>query len=190
MPISSFSAPSAISKPGVIANAAARPASPYEGQAVYQVDTDALLIWNGSAWTPPWNTAWGRITYKSENSTDVNFSSETTTLTTNSFTAVANRIYRITYCEPAIGHVSGTVNGVSQGVRLTNVSGTVLAFQDFTAANISSVSISAMTVLETTLTAGSTVINASCATSGGGTAKVDRGATRIAFLSVEDIGPA
>lgn len=189
MGLSNYLPTSAIAKPGVCTSST-RPASPYDGQVIYQQDTDGLLIWNGSAWYPPGNMPWGRITYKSENSTDINFSSETTTLTTNSFTAVANRIYRITYVEPAIAYVSGTVNGVAQGIRLTNVSGTILAFQDFTAANISSGPISAMTVLETTLTAGSTVINASCATSGGGTAKVDRGSTRIAFLSVEDIGPA
>lgn len=36
--------------PKVVANAAARPSSPYEGQMIYQADTDLLLIWNGSAW--------------------------------------------------------------------------------------------------------------------------------------------
>jgi hypothetical protein len=50
MPISSFSAPSAIAKPGVVANAAARPASPYDGQVIYQQDTDQAYVWNGSAW--------------------------------------------------------------------------------------------------------------------------------------------
>jgi hypothetical protein len=41
---------SSLIKPGVIDNAAARPASPYEGQAVYQKDTDQFLIYNGNAW--------------------------------------------------------------------------------------------------------------------------------------------
>ena len=50
MPISNYLAPSAIAKPGVIANAAARPASPYDGQVVYQQDTDQAYVWNGSAW--------------------------------------------------------------------------------------------------------------------------------------------
>lgn len=50
MPISRYQATSALARPGVIPNAAARPASPYEGQFVYQTDTDGLFVWNGSAW--------------------------------------------------------------------------------------------------------------------------------------------
>jgi hypothetical protein len=37
-------------KPGVVDNAAARPASPFEGQMIFQKDTDQLLVWNGTAW--------------------------------------------------------------------------------------------------------------------------------------------
>lgn len=51
---------SSLIKPGVIDNTAARPASPYEGQVIFQKDTDQLLVWNGTAWvmaidtdTPP-----------------------------------------------------------------------------------------------------------------------------------------
>lgn len=49
MPISSFSAPSAIAKPGVCTSST-RPASPYEGQVIYETDTDLLRFWDGSAW--------------------------------------------------------------------------------------------------------------------------------------------
>jgi len=49
MPISSFSAPSAIAKPGVCTSST-RPASPFEGQVIYETDTDKALVWNGSAW--------------------------------------------------------------------------------------------------------------------------------------------
>jgi len=49
MPISSFSAPSAIAKPGVCTSST-RPASPFEGQVIYATDTDLLQIWNGTAW--------------------------------------------------------------------------------------------------------------------------------------------
>jgi hypothetical protein len=41
---------SSIIKPGVIDNTAARPASPYEGQVIFQKDTDQLLVWNGTTW--------------------------------------------------------------------------------------------------------------------------------------------
>ena len=41
---------SSLIKPGVVDNTAARPASPYEGQVIFQKDTDQLLVWNGTAW--------------------------------------------------------------------------------------------------------------------------------------------
>lgn len=50
MGLSNYLPTSAIAKPGVIANAAARPASPYDGQVIYQQDTDQAYVWNGSAW--------------------------------------------------------------------------------------------------------------------------------------------
>lgn len=45
--------PSRLIQPGVIDNAAARPASPFEGQCIFQKDTDQLLVWNGTAWVIP-----------------------------------------------------------------------------------------------------------------------------------------
>jgi hypothetical protein len=36
-------------KPGVCTSST-RPASPFEGQMVYETDTDLLSVWNGSAW--------------------------------------------------------------------------------------------------------------------------------------------
>lgn len=45
--------PSRLIQPGVIDNAAARPASPFEGQCIFQKDTDQLLVWNGTAWVVP-----------------------------------------------------------------------------------------------------------------------------------------
>jgi len=45
--------PSRLIQPGVIDNAAARPASPFEGQTIFQKDTDQLLVWNGTAWVIP-----------------------------------------------------------------------------------------------------------------------------------------
>jgi len=36
-------------KPGVCTSST-RPASPFEGQTIYETDTDVLSIWNGSAW--------------------------------------------------------------------------------------------------------------------------------------------
>lgn len=44
---------SSLIKPGVINSAAQRPASPYEGQVIFQKDTDQMLVWNGTAWVVP-----------------------------------------------------------------------------------------------------------------------------------------
>lgn len=40
-------------QPGVVENTADRPASPYEGQCIFQKDTDQLLVWNGTSWVIP-----------------------------------------------------------------------------------------------------------------------------------------
>lgn len=37
-------------RPGVIANTASRPSNPFEGQVVYQTDTNQTLVWDGAAW--------------------------------------------------------------------------------------------------------------------------------------------
>ncbi len=52
---------SSLIKPGVIDNTAARPASPFEGQVIFQKDTDELLAYNGTAWTRPANMPWGYV---------------------------------------------------------------------------------------------------------------------------------
>lgn len=49
MGLSSVLAASAIARPGVCTSST-QPASPYEGQVIYETDTDLLRIWNGSAW--------------------------------------------------------------------------------------------------------------------------------------------
>ena len=45
---------SSLNKPGVCTSST-RPATPYEGQMIYETDTDKVLVWDGSAWllSPP-----------------------------------------------------------------------------------------------------------------------------------------
>lgn len=87
---------SSLIKPGVIDNAAARPASPYEGQVIYQKDTDAVLVWNGTAWYPNWNLPWGKVGYVAK--TDGNFGTFTSEVDITgmsiTFTGVSGRLYR------------------------------------------------------------------------------------------------
>jgi hypothetical protein len=60
MPISNYLPSSRLIAPGVCTSTT-RPATPFEGQAIYETDTDKVLIWNGTAWYPNWNTAWGFV---------------------------------------------------------------------------------------------------------------------------------
>lgn len=50
MPLSSVVGAQSIVKPGVCTSST-RPASPYDGQMIYETDTDRALVWNGSAWS-------------------------------------------------------------------------------------------------------------------------------------------
>ena len=43
---------SSLSKPGVCTSST-RPATPYEGQMIYETDTDKVFVYNGSAWIFP-----------------------------------------------------------------------------------------------------------------------------------------
>jgi hypothetical protein len=49
MPLSSVVGAQSIVRPGVCTSST-RPASPYDGQVIYETDTDKTLVWNGSAW--------------------------------------------------------------------------------------------------------------------------------------------
>ena len=49
MPLSSVVGAQSIVKPGVCTSTT-RPASPYDGQVIYETDTDMVRVWNGSAW--------------------------------------------------------------------------------------------------------------------------------------------
>jgi hypothetical protein len=49
MPLSSVVGAQSIVKPGVCTSST-RPASPYDGQVIYETDTDKALVWDGSAW--------------------------------------------------------------------------------------------------------------------------------------------
>lgn len=49
MGLSNYIPNSRLSQAGVCTSTT-RPASPYEGQMIYETDTDMLAIWNGSAW--------------------------------------------------------------------------------------------------------------------------------------------
>jgi hypothetical protein len=114
---------------------------------------------------------------------------ETATLTTPSFTAVANRYYRITYYEPRVPLTQNS-NSTTVGIRLTNVSGTRYATGVGTNSTGSAAfEIPFHVVAVTTLAAGATTICGTL-TFTGLNQVATRSATSPAFLLVEDIGPA
>lgn len=49
MPLSSVVGAQSIIRPGVCTSST-RPASPYDGQVIYETDTDKTLVWNGTGW--------------------------------------------------------------------------------------------------------------------------------------------
>jgi hypothetical protein len=121
--------------------------------------------------------------------TDSTITTEEIQITGSSFTAVANRYYRITYYEPQIGlPATAGVFSIAR-IRLTNLAGTQLQLGIVQNAPATSTNYSQPTVWVGTLTAGSTVIVGSLACSSG-TATATRSATAPAQLTVEDIGPA
>jgi hypothetical protein len=49
MAISNMTQAQSIMKPGVCTSST-RPASPYDGQVIYETDTDRAMVWNNAAW--------------------------------------------------------------------------------------------------------------------------------------------
>ncbi len=52
MPISNQLSPSRYIQPGVVTSTT-RPTNPFQGQAIYETDTNRMYIWSGSAWVIP-----------------------------------------------------------------------------------------------------------------------------------------
>lgn len=109
---------------------------------------------------------------------------------TVTFTAVANRYYRITYFEPQ-AQTATALSSTSATIRQTNAAGTILnstVFQNESGLQDQM----GMTCISTnTFSAGSvTVVGCAKATATTGTPQMVRSATVIALLLVEDIGPA
>lgn len=185
MGISNTIPPSRLIQPGVVANTAARPTSPFEGQAIYQTDTDEVLYYNGASWSRPWNMPWGLVALTKTNNT--NFSVTTTeavSITSASFTAVANRYYKVTYVE-AIVYSSGTTAMVG-ATKLDTIGGTLLS-QTYTNTNATASSNIITTGLFTTTAGSHVVVGTLDMDSGTGTAyRVNLGAS----IFVEDVGPA
>lgn len=172
-------------RPGVCTSTT-RPSSPYEGQTIYETDTDNVLVWNGSTWYAPWNTAWGIVAQVvNSSSTSVSItSSSTTMLTAPSFTAVANRRYLIT--------ASWTfyAGSAAQVVDFDIANGATVLNRSYWYAHISGTQMSGSMQAYTTLSAGSTTITLKAFHEGGTNATFWNNGTTRNNLVVTDMGPA
>jgi hypothetical protein len=113
---------------------------------------------------------------------------ETLSVTSNSFTAIANRYYKISYYEPTILYNAGTVTYVDLNIRLTNITGTLLIAGSVKMSSADRNS--GVTTIIKTLTAGATVVVGTFLPTGGGTATAFHSALNMASIIVEDVGPA
>jgi len=120
--------------------------------------------------------------------TSGSINSEQVQITGSSFTAVANRYYKITYYEPSLNSAFSETDTVIGRIRLTNLAGAVqqtansFIWQTPTPEDMTCVAV-------TTLTAGTVNLVATLQPSNF-PIQATRSATQYAFLLVEDIGPA
>ena len=121
--------------------------------------------------------------------TDATITAEEVQITGSSFTAVANRYYRITYFEP---NISGTnANTIyTMRIRQTNLAGAIQN-SSVTLNPVASVFFATSGICEaiSTFSAGTVNVVGTLQASAG-TGNAGRSATSYAFLLVEDIGPA
>jgi hypothetical protein len=132
---------------------------------------------------------WGIVAFKEETSNLAFGSTETVSITASTFTAVANRYYRITYFEPQLPQVQNS-NVVTQSIKITNTAGTRLSATVYTNTTaVAGATNSTTCVWVGTFTAGSKVIIGSLL-SPGASVTAARSATLPAQMTIEDIGPA
>ena len=131
----------------------------------------------------------GIMAYNSAVATDSTVTAEEIMITGSSFTAVANRYYRVTYQEPSLA--SAGANAVfTLRIRLTNLAGAVQnEVRELNQSASTSIPTSGMCQAVVTLTAGTQNFVATLQCSSG-TGQAQRSGTIIGFLLVEDIGPA
>ena len=126
----------------------------------------------------------GIMAYGANTSTDSTITVEEQEVAPVTFTAVANRLYRLTYYEPGFG--SSSAAAMTMRIRQTNITGTIL--QQGIVYNTGAQQQSGCVIGYSTFSAGSVTVLATLQNSSG-TGSANRSATAFAVLSVEDVGP-
>ena len=186
MPLSSVVGAQSIIKPGVCTSST-RPAVSFEGQMIYETDTDKVLVYNGTAWYPNWNTAWGWVAEQTLATTFTTTSASAVDVTGLSvtFTAIASRKYLIT----ASFNMSNSTNVPAQ--VFINNGATALAESYYGQVGTGNVQTTMIFAIQTP-SAGSVTYKAQASTTGG-TLTVYGTSTRASIATrmfVQDIGPA
>lgn len=165
----------------------ARPTG-YEGRAVYDTDTDALMVYASATtgWQPPWNLPWGAVAAPATVTTSqTGIGNTVTDLTglTITATAVANRRWKITGNVRVTQNTAGGVPElyITDGSNVTkNRRGITLG-----AGETGHIKCEADVVTA----AGSQTFKLRL-TVGSGTVDLTAAADLLATLRIEDIGPA
>lgn len=175
-------------RPGVCTSTT-RPTAPYEGQMIYETDTDLMLVWSGSAWVEI-NSALTKaprgVMGYAKSTVDQTLSTAITDVTAMSvtFTAVANRLYRATF----EGFYSMNTNSQNQFI-ITNASNVQedMTFQDTGGGQFTTICFQYLF----TATAGSKTLKVRALTSAGNMIIYGAtGAFRSYSFVIEDIGAA
>ncbi len=121
-------------------------------------------------------------------STTTSSSTEAVTLTLPAFTAVANRIYKITYFEPYVENLNANMQ-LDVRIRMTNLAGAIIA-RGVTSLTTVNNETQLQAIYTGTLTAGSTVVVGTVQNSPVANAYFYGSSEYLRTLWVEDLGPA
>lgn len=164
--------------------------SPQVGQVgVITTGTNAgVYEYSGATvgWTPPWNTGWGEVGRATVTSatTGVTGFADITGLSVT-WTAVASRLYRTEVkCR-----VESSNAGDAILVTICNTSNTILSEMD-TVAIGTNLSQPHYVMYEAAASAGSNTLKARLGRTGSGVAKMNATSTFVAYMTVDDVGPA
>lgn len=166
--------------------------SPYDGQGYYLnsgTATEGPLYWHGSAYRLPWSMPWGFIG-RGERTSDVIVNTGTFDVTgcTTTFTALTNRLYRIT-ARTIMDNNHGSAQGID--ARILIGATTIQLIPDFLNANPTAGDARPMALdWVGTIASGSVTAKLQGTFSAGGSNNFRCGPTQPSYILVEDIGPA
>ena len=177
---------SSLSKPGVCTSST-RPATPYEGQMIYETDTDKVLVWNGSAWYANWNLPFGVVGTVSSVAGNITINTgalQNVTLMTLTWTAIAGRTYKFTAVGSALKNTSTSWTKLAVTTGAGAETG-IAVYASAAAGEYANLSLSGFL---TGIAAGSQTYKL-MSTTGSATATLIRSGSDAFQFIIEDIGP-